>query len=34
MAGDAGAKVAIVEEAFLERVREARAELPALEHSS
>jgi long-chain acyl-CoA synthetase len=28
--GDAGAKVAIVEEAYLERFREARAELPAL----
>jgi long-subunit acyl-CoA synthetase (AMP-forming) len=32
VAGDAGAKVALVEEAFLERLREARAELPALEH--
>src|SRR5918994_5883901 len=29
--GDAGAKLAIVEEAYLERFREARAELPALE---
>src|SRR5215211_579624 len=31
VAGDAGAKLAIVEEAHLERFREARAELPALE---
>jgi long-chain acyl-CoA synthetase len=31
VAGDAGAKVAIVEEQFLERFRAARAELPALE---
>src|ERR687892_1809542 len=30
--GDAGAKLAIVEEAYLERFREARAKLPALEH--
>src|SRR5215217_4936669 len=30
--GDAGARVAIVEEQFLERFRAARAELPALEH--
>ena len=29
--GDAGAKLAIVEEQYLERFREARAELPALE---
>src|SRR5918995_3047277 len=29
--GDAGAKLAIVEEAYLERFREARAQLPALE---
>ena len=32
--GDAGAKLAIVEEQYLERFREARAELPALEHVS
>jgi long-chain acyl-CoA synthetase len=31
VAGDAGARVAIVEEQFLERFRTARAELPALE---
>src|SRR5215216_3962087 len=31
VAGDAGAKLAIVEQAHLERFREARAELPALE---
>ena len=30
--GDAGAKLAIVEEPYLERFRAARAELPALEH--
>jgi long-subunit acyl-CoA synthetase (AMP-forming) len=30
--GDAGAKVAITEQAFLRRLLEARAELPALEH--
>ena len=30
--GDAEARVAIVEEQFLERFRAARAELPALEH--
>jgi long-subunit acyl-CoA synthetase (AMP-forming) len=32
VAGDAGAKLAIVEESFLERFREVRAQLPALEH--
>jgi long-subunit acyl-CoA synthetase (AMP-forming) len=31
VAGDAGARLAIVEEQFLDRFREARAELPALE---